>query len=616
MRYLGSKIKLLTQIEEIIKKNHIDGETFADLFAGTGCVGDYFKDRYKIISNDFLYYSYVFNAAKVKNSGVPKFARFRKKYSCDIFEWLNQLKYQPNGTFFVYLNYTPIGGRMFFTETNGIKIDGTRQTIEQLNKEGIINETEYCFLIASLLESITKVSNTSGTYEAFFKFWDSRSQKDFQIEPLEIFNKFCKYDNVVLSKDTNELVKEIEGDIAYIDPPYTVTQYISAYHMLETVAKYDSPIIKGIGGKRGRGDKNSLYAQRTQAKKIVEDLFRQIQFNHILVSYSNQGLVPLDELIELAQKFSVDGIVKVYNFDYKEYQNHRSSNKRNGKNLNEVIIYFQKDRKVNKSPLNYSGSKDTLLPAILKELPANIPTFVDMMGGAFNVGANVQALNAVVYNEINPYVYNLIQWLLTADKKKIVNDIEKIINDYQMNKAEKDSYNKLRDAYNANPSTEMLYVLHMYSFQNIIRFNSHHKFNTPVGVAGYSDDIKNRILNFRVKSPNVIFENKDYTSINWREYEKGTIFYFDPPYYITSAAYNDGKRGMKGWGINEEIELLNLLNQIHDAGFFFVLSNILKHKDKTNTLLIEWVKRNNYRIIEVGSSGWRYAKNEILIVNY
>ena len=43
MRYLGSKIKLLEQINEVINLNNIEGEIFADLFAGTGCVGDYFN---------------------------------------------------------------------------------------------------------------------------------------------------------------------------------------------------------------------------------------------------------------------------------------------------------------------------------------------------------------------------------------------------------------------------------------------------------------------------------------------------------------------------------------------------------------------------------------------
>ena len=106
MRYLGSKIKLLSSIDEVIKENNIEGETFADLFAGTGCVGDFFKDRYQIISNDFLFYSYVMNRAKLKNDSIPKFDCFRKKYKSDIFEWLNTQTYIPDDSYFIYLNYT------------------------------------------------------------------------------------------------------------------------------------------------------------------------------------------------------------------------------------------------------------------------------------------------------------------------------------------------------------------------------------------------------------------------------------------------------------------------------------------------------------------------------
>ena len=77
MRYLGSKTKLLSSIEEVIMDNNLTGEVFLDLFAGTGCVGDYFKDRYKIVSNDFLFYSYILNYAKLKNSHVPEFKNFK-----------------------------------------------------------------------------------------------------------------------------------------------------------------------------------------------------------------------------------------------------------------------------------------------------------------------------------------------------------------------------------------------------------------------------------------------------------------------------------------------------------------------------------------------------------
>ena len=616
MRYLGSKIKLLSAIEEVIAENGIEGDSFADLFAGTGCVGDYFKDRYQIISNDFLYYSYVMNNAKLMNAGVPTFDRVRREVGTDVFSWLNGLVFDPDETFFFYKNYTPAGNRMFFTESNGIKIDGIRQKIEEIYNLGWICESEYYFLLASMMESITKVSNTSGTYEAFFKFWDSRAEKEFELVPLEINEVSLYANNVILNRDINELVREISGDIAYLDPPYTVTQYVSAYHMLETLTKYDNPSIKGVGGKRGRGDKNSLYAQKTKAKLIFEDLFRQIQFKHILISYSNQGLVPIDELCELASQFAVDGVVKIHHYDYREYQNHRSSNKRNGNDLNEVIIYFEKDMTINKSPINYSGSKDTLVPEIIKSLPANVDVFVDVMGGAFNVGANISAIERVVYNEINPFVYGLVDWIINTPKDELVRSVEEKIAEFNMEKADAEAYKSLRDAYNLNPNPLELFVLHMYSFQNMIRFNSKHQFNTPIGVAGYSEDMKQRLMDFSAKAPAVELTNMDYVRIDWSSYPENTVFYFDPPYYITSAAYNDGKRGMKGWGLNEEVELLNILKMIDDMGYKFILSNVIRHKDKEHTLLIEWIQENNFKIREAGVSGWRYAKNEVLITNY
>lgn len=616
MRYLGSKIKLLSSIENVLKKNNIQGETFADLFAGTGCVGDYFKDRYNVISNDFLYFSYVLNMAKLENGRAPKFKKIEKKIGCNIFDWLNQMELTPDERFFFYNNYTPIGDRMFFTESNGIKIDGIRLKIEELFTAGELDENEYYFLLASMMDSLTKVSNTSGTYEAFFKFWDSRAEKEFEIQPLEINEVNLYGTNTVYNRDTNELVREISGDIAYIDPPYTVTQYVSAYHMFETLTKYDAPAIKGVGGKRCRDGQNSLYAQRTKAKLIFEDLFRQIKFEHILISYSNQGLVPLDELCELASHFAVDGEVQINHYDFQEYQNHRSSNKRNGKGLNEVIIYFKKDMKINKSPINYSGSKDTLLPEILKALPAQIDTFVDVMGGAFNVGANVTATRKVVYNEINPYIFELVSWVIGEDKDKIVKDIENKILSYGLEKGGKKQYEALRETYNKNQNPPELYVLHMYAFQNMIRFNGSHRFNTPIGVAGYSEDIKQRILGFKYKAPEVELINGDYVNLKWESYPPDTVFYFDPPYFITSAAYNDGKRGMKGWGLNEEIELLSILKQLDSLGYKFILSNVIKHKDKENTLLTQWIEENGYKIIEAGVSGWRYAKNEVLILNY
>lgn len=616
MRYLGNKTKLLPFIDSVIKKYNIEGETFADLFAGTGTVGDHFKKDYQVISNDFLYFSYVINKAKLLNATPPKFQKFRDKYNKEIFSWLNELFFSPTDYYFIYNNYSPVGERYFFSEKNAIKIDGIRIKIEELLLEELLNDAEYYFLLASLLESVTKVANTSGTFEAFFKFWERRSQNDFVILPLEIECSTSIKENMIYRENTNSLVRKIKGDIAYIDTPYTVTQYVSAYHMLETIAKYDFPSIKGVGGKRDRGNQNSLYARKKDALVEFEDLFRQIQFKHILVSYSTQGLVSIDELVNLAKKFAIDGEVFIEYQGYKEYKNHRSSNKGGGKKLKEVIIYFKKDNTVNKSPLNYSGSKDKLISSITKELPKHVEVFVDMMGGAFNVGANIVATKHVYYNEINTYIFQLMNWLLKEKRSDIVSSIKNTIDFYSLTKGGKEAYLELRNSYNLNQTVEKLYVLHLYSFQNMIRFNSNHQFNTPVGVAGFSEDMIKRIESFSTKTKNVTFYNKDFTEIDFREFPTDTIFYFDPPYFLTNASYNDGKRGNKGWDAEQETELLNYLSRLDEAGYKFILSNVIRHKDKVNHLLENWLIVHDCSVISVGTSGWRYAKEEVIIKNF
>lgn len=616
MRYLGSKVKLLEFIERTIDKYNIRGQIFCDLFAGTSCVSDLFKDKYEIISNDFMYYSYCFSKAKLSFSCIPNFEKFQRCYKINIFDWLNNQVYDVNDYSFIYKNYTPEGGRMFFTQENAIRIGGIRHRIEQLYQNNEVNENEYYFLLASLLECITKYSNTSGTYEAFLKFWDKRALKKFKLEPIGF--KQCRIINTCTcyNENSNSLIRKIQGDILYLDPPYTVTQYASAYNILETIALCDEPIIKGIGGKRNKGDCVSFYSYKNKAKEELEDIFRQAQFRYIIMSYSNQGVIPLEDIINLAKLFAKDRNVHVEFVEYQEYQNHRSSNKRNGKKLREVLICFEKDLVVRKSPLNYSGSKNTIFNAIQKYFPKHIGTFVDVMGGAFNVGINVYATKKVIYNDVNPYIYGIINWLLTNNKKYIVQSVEDVISKYNLSKADKKSYSQLRDVYNTTPSPLLLFVLHMYSFQNYIRFNKNQHFNTPIGVAGYSSDLCTRINTFIPKTCEVEIKNCNFKDIDWGKFPKDTLFYFDPPYCITQAAYNDGKRGLEGWTDDDDIILLETLCILNKQGYKFMLSNVTEHKGKVNNRLIDWANLNNFKVIELGISGWRYTKNEIIVINY
>src|SRR5699024_7048679 len=310
-------------------------------------------DKYKIIANDYMYFSKIIAEAKLLNATAPKFSSFINKYDEDPFIYLNNRSYRPGKNFYIYNNYTPVGNRMYLTESNAIKIDGMRLDIEEFYKDGDIDYSEYCFLLASLFESVMKVSNTTGTYQAFLKFWESRSLKEFELTSLELNSVEEIKDNTIFCENTNKLVREIEGDIAYLDPPYTINQYTNSYHLIETIAKYDYPEIFGKTGRRKKRELSD-YSNKTNAIYAFEDLFRQIKFKHILVSYSNQSILSIDEMVNLASKFAKNNKVYVEKVHYREYATNNLSMKGNGKSLKECIIYFEKDFTINKSPLNYS----------------------------------------------------------------------------------------------------------------------------------------------------------------------------------------------------------------------------------------------------------------------
>ena len=213
-----------------------------------------------------------------------------------------------------------------------------------------------------------------------------------------MINSKINIDNKVYNCDSNTIVREINGDILYIDPPYTITEYSSAYHVLETLSRYDYPEISGITGRRSNNDRKSQYTRKKDALLAFEDLIRQAKFNHIVISYSNESLIPIVDLQKMLERYAADEKVIFKKISYRTYKNLRQSKKSNG--LFEFLIYFKKDNSVIKSPLNYSGSKDNLIPQIEKYLPGYIDSFVDVMGGAFNVGINIIA-NEVIYNEYN-----------------------------------------------------------------------------------------------------------------------------------------------------------------------------------------------------------------------
>lgn len=341
MRYLGNKTRMMENIDSFIKERGIKGETFCDMFAGSASVADYFKGKYKIITNDLLTSSYIFAKAKINNAAIPTFEKFKKNKREDPFTYFSRKTYDFNERHFIWRNYSPKGERRFLTEETANKIDGIRIELDDLLNSKLINENEFSFLLGSLLETTMGLSNTTGTYEAFLKEWDKRAFKEFILKPLEMQHlKLYSNQNRAYNKDSNELIKEVSGDILYLDTPYTITDYSSAYHLLETIAKYDSPEIRGKTGRRVQRPKKSLYTIRKKVYDAYEGLIRDAKFKSIIISYSTQSLLPVETLVNMLNKYASEEVSVGY-YPYREYKNVRSSQK--GGNLREILIHMRKN---------------------------------------------------------------------------------------------------------------------------------------------------------------------------------------------------------------------------------------------------------------------------------
>jgi len=320
MNYIWSKKKLLEFLNESI--NQITWNKFtsiADLFAWTWIVGRFYKGKgKKVISNDLQYYSYVLNKWYIGVKSIYNL-QFEKLWWFDkVFESLNDL---PGNKGFMYNNYSPWVGeithwRMYFTNENAKKCDAIRSKIEEYKNNSLISEDEYFFLLASLIESIDKVSNTAAIYWAYLKQFKKSALKTFILEPL-IFDEW-KYDNVIYNKNVNDLISELSHvDVVYLDPPYNERQYAWNYHILETIAKYDTPEITWKTWMRKESNK-SKYCSKSIVKKEFENLIMNINSDYIFVSYNNEWLLSIEDMEEILSKRGEYGLFK------KEYQRFKS----------------------------------------------------------------------------------------------------------------------------------------------------------------------------------------------------------------------------------------------------------------------------------------------------
>lgn len=284
-----------------------------------------------------------------------------------------------------------------------------------------------------------------------------------------------------------------------------------------------------------------------------------------------------------------------------------------------------------KSPLNYVGGKYKILNQIIPKFPKEINTFVDLFGGGFNVGINVNS-KKVIYNDIIIPLCELMKFFSTTTADKLIEKLEKNILVNNLNKENTDSFLQLRNKFNhqlyENDEDRILdfYTLILYSFNYQIRFNKDLKYNTPFGKnrSSYNSNTKINLKKFikKINSIELNVTNTKFDKFNFSKLTCDDFVYCDPPYLITTGSYNDGNRGIKDWTENEEQKLLQILDELNERNIKFALSNVFEANGKKNQLLIDWSKKYNVYIIENSFNNSNYRRKnkndtvEVLITNY
>ena len=353
MRFIGNKENLIEVIYFELSSRNISGETFFDFFAGTANVGKYFKKKgYSVLSSDILYFSYILQKAYIENNKKPDFAQLINEIDCGkkstlfcspldlVIKWLNNIE-PIDG--FIYENYSPLGTakldipRMYFSDDNARKIDAIRIMIENWKKQQLITDYEYYILIACLIETVPFYANISGVYAAFHKQWDARAKKPLILRSIELVSN--NVDNKAFNCNSIELLKNVDVDILYLDPPYNQRQYAPNYHLLETIAKYDYPAIKGVAGIRNYDAQKSNFCNPIKAIKELNEIASKAKYKYLVLSYNSEGIMKQNDIIDVLKKY---GDVELVQFDYRRYKSNNNGLSKTKKLIKEQLYILEK----------------------------------------------------------------------------------------------------------------------------------------------------------------------------------------------------------------------------------------------------------------------------------
>lgn len=297
----------------------------------------------------------------------------------------------------------------------------------------------------------------------------------------------------------------------------------------------------------------------------------------------------------------------------------------------QIVIKKNITKKSTRSPLFYVGDKYKLMPQLSELFPKNINNYFDVFGGGGSASINTKAKHFYL-NDIDTKVMELHHFLMekSTNIDQFIFDMRFLIQEYGLSHSElgpnieieklkkefkktyfakynKTGYLKLRSDYNTNKDrTELLYLLLIYGFNHMIRFNRKGDFNLPVGNVDWNANVSSALTEYAswVNKNEITLTSLDFEDMIKRNFENNDFIYLDPPYLIRFSEYN------KLWNEEHEQRLYQVLDELDNKGVKWGVSNMVNdHQGNHNYILENWMKK--YHVYQIKSNYISHFDNTI-----